>query len=331
MNYIVLDLEWNQPRYAGETLEKPVHLVGEIVQIGAVRLNERFAVKGKLRLAVKPKYYQKIHRKVAKITGLGNEDIRKGLSFPEAFRKLAKFCGNNFVFLTWGPDDVPMLRDNLVLHALDEEWLPDWYDLQVLFSHQKIGTVRQMALEDAIAFLGEKPYQAHDALCDAESTALICRHLDMKTGFREYPYLVGDIIRRPLESRDLPMAFAGKGEALAELSDTPVSCPFCEDYILPESLIPQNANKYLAPGKCSCGKDVLIRFRLYHGQRGKIFAVREIFLQDPILEQFYQTKKERYEKIKKAAREKERQKRARRRKQKEQLRENAPQEEKILA
>jgi hypothetical protein len=328
MDYIVLDLEWNQPRWSGETVKKPVHLVGEIVQIGAVRLDERLSVKDELRLTVKAKYYQKIHRKVAKITGLGSEDLQKGLPFPAAYKKLAEFCGKDFVFITWGPDDVPMLRDNLVLHSLDEDWLPRWFDLQVLFSHQITGSVRQFALEDAIEMLGEEPFQAHDALCDAKSTALICRHLNMEKGLEEYPYLAGDITENPIETKELSVSWRNRGEALDELSATPIACPLCEDYILPERAIPQNANKFLCTGQCDKHK-FLIRFRLFRGERGRIRAVREVFEMTPVLECFYENKNERHEKQKELNREKEKRKRARRREEKELLKELK--EEEVLA
>ena len=240
MNYIVLDLEWNQPRCAREMVESPVHLVGEIVQIGAVRLNRKFSIKDELRLTVNPKYYRKMHRKVAKITGLDSEDLKKGVSFPEAYRILADFCGKDFVFLTWGPDDLPMLRDNMNLFSLDEEWLPKWYDLQVLFSHQILGRSCQMALEDAIEMLGEEPFQAHDALCDAKSTALICRHLDMKNGLEAYPRQAGDITVNPLDSKELSLHFLNRGDALSELGSTLLPCPACEEYLLPEPLVPRS-------------------------------------------------------------------------------------------
>jgi hypothetical protein len=84
-------------------------------------MDESLSIKEELRLTVSPQYYRKMHRKVARITGLDNETVKKGISFPEAFRLLAKFCGEDFVFLTWGPDDIPMLRDNLILFSMDEE------------------------------------------------------------------------------------------------------------------------------------------------------------------------------------------------------------------
>ena len=40
MNYIVFDLEWNQPLYAGMQKKHPVYLEGEIIEIGAVKFDE---------------------------------------------------------------------------------------------------------------------------------------------------------------------------------------------------------------------------------------------------------------------------------------------------
>ena len=42
MNYIVLDLEWNQAMSSDSAIFKklPIHLRGEIIEIGAVKLND---------------------------------------------------------------------------------------------------------------------------------------------------------------------------------------------------------------------------------------------------------------------------------------------------
>lgn len=317
MNYIVLDLEWNQPRWSGETVENPIHLVGEIVQIGAVKMDQSLSIQDELRLTVNPKYYKKMHRNVARITGLDNDAVRRGISFPEAARILASFCGKDFIFLTWGPDDIPMLRDNFTLFSLDEDWIPESVDLQVLFSHQKLGSVRQIALEDATQILGEEPFQAHDALCDAKSTALICRHLDMENGLQDYASLAGDITSQPLQIHSIPMHYENRGEALREMESTTFPCPECDGYLLPESIIPQNSSKYLALAECTAGERYLIRFRLYRGEKQKICCIREVFALNDNLMAFYDQKNARYEKYKAQERAKERRKRARRREKRE--------------
>lgn len=42
MDYIILDLEWNRPADGSSMVQDPVHLGGEIVEIGAVKLDENF-------------------------------------------------------------------------------------------------------------------------------------------------------------------------------------------------------------------------------------------------------------------------------------------------
>ena len=41
-SYIVLDLEWNQPLDRDSTIREPFFFDSEIIEIGALRLNERF-------------------------------------------------------------------------------------------------------------------------------------------------------------------------------------------------------------------------------------------------------------------------------------------------
>ena len=41
---IVLDLEWNQPFSMRSMITTPVRLHGEIIQIGAVKLNEQLEI-----------------------------------------------------------------------------------------------------------------------------------------------------------------------------------------------------------------------------------------------------------------------------------------------
>ena len=43
MNYIVLDLEWNQPLTEQDTITDPFPFDSEIIEIGAVKLDENFA------------------------------------------------------------------------------------------------------------------------------------------------------------------------------------------------------------------------------------------------------------------------------------------------
>lgn len=56
---IVLDLEWNQPFSMRSMITTPVRLRGEIIQIGAVKLNEQLEIVDTFKVMVKPKYYER--------------------------------------------------------------------------------------------------------------------------------------------------------------------------------------------------------------------------------------------------------------------------------
>ena len=72
MYYITLDLEWNQA-YAQKALavqrQLSCRLRGEVIQIGAVKLDKNMNVCGSYQIIVKPKYFKKLHRHVSELTG----------------------------------------------------------------------------------------------------------------------------------------------------------------------------------------------------------------------------------------------------------------------
>ena len=191
MNYITLDLEWNQA-YMQQALavQKRIgaHLHGEVIQIGAVKLNEAMEIIGSYSIIVKPKFFCRLHRHVRDLTGITQHMIDHGTPLPEAAESFRRFCGKDFVLLTWGPDDVPMFRENLTAHKTASEWLDCDYDLQRIYSQQREGGAqKQRSLEFAMEALGvEQTLPAHDALNDAYFTALVAMRLETVRGVREY-------------------------------------------------------------------------------------------------------------------------------------------------
>ena len=81
---IVLDLEWNQPFSMRSMITTPVRLHGEIIQIGAVKLNEQLEIVDTFKVMVKPKYYPYMHRKISRLTQISNADLAYGFPFKQA-------------------------------------------------------------------------------------------------------------------------------------------------------------------------------------------------------------------------------------------------------
>ena len=78
MNYIVLDMEWNQPWPGSPSARKvlPVQIRGEIIQIGAVRVTEDQQVADEFQVLIKPKYYRHLNRRVSKLTGIKESRLK---------------------------------------------------------------------------------------------------------------------------------------------------------------------------------------------------------------------------------------------------------------
>ena len=234
MFYITLDLEWNQA-YAQKALavqrQLSSRLRGEVIQIGAVKLDKNMQPCGSYQVIVKPKYFKKLHRHVSELTGITQDQMDLGTPLPEAAASFKKWCGNDFVFLTWGPDDIPMLKENFHVHGIDFSWLDKTYDLQIIFNRQTDGSNRQRSLEYAMEYF-EIPQRlpAHDALNDAYFTALVAAKLDVKEGISAYDSTRGE----HLESSVIGDADAGDdgyvtiGELLEDDAVAAPICPLCK-------------------------------------------------------------------------------------------------------
>ena len=189
MHYVVVDLEWNQAMSSKSSVfnKLPIHLRGEIIEIGAVKLNEDFTPGEEFTVDVKPVYFRRMHYKVKKITGFDKERLAHGLPFPEALEQFRAWCGDDVTFITWGCDDQGILEQNIIIHDLDWDWIAGWINLQMIYNVQTGLDKNQKSLASAMEhFEIEQTRVAHDALGDAYNTALVGAKLDLREGLRTY-------------------------------------------------------------------------------------------------------------------------------------------------
>lgn len=283
VNYVVLDLEWNQSADMKKIIKNPVLLYGEIIQIGAVKLDENYHIFDTFEVMVAPIYYTKMHKKVSKLTGITTEELRCGLPFKTAFERFSEWCGADFVFLIWGNDDIAMLRDNMRLHNLDINWIPDTYNLQIIFDSQVTKENRQVSLAQAMEQIGENAFEAHNALNDAKSAACICTHLDMIRGLDEYTDLAKDFCRQRSDTADINEAgkrYSSRRAALKDTALTKFCCPICGGRAICTGFVRQSTDKYICIGKCDAGDEFFVRFKFSKRADGKFKAVRLIYEMD---------------------------------------------------
>ena len=285
MNYVVLDMEWNQPWPGSPSSKKvlPVAIRGEIIQIGAVKVGDDHTVGDEFQVLIKPKFYRHLNRRVSKLTGIKESRLRdEGVPMQDAMKRFRSWCGDDVVFLTWGFDDIGILRENLRLYGLDESWTEKWYNAQMIFNAQTDGSSAQKALKTALEIFEIEPSRpAHDALGDAYHTALICARLDLERGTREYGQalknhedgfhgaeLPGCIARKVFHD------LADKQSALDTMSGKENKCPVCSAQMEGTRWFAQPGHRYMDLASCSEHGKFLIRVRLSEQPNGLIRVSR---------------------------------------------------------
>ena len=308
MNLVVLDLEWNQAMSSKSEVfnHLPIHLRGEIIEIGAVRLNPDLSVGEEFTVDVRPVYFRRMHYKVKKITGFDKERLSHGLSFPEAMEALRLWCGDGVTFLTWGWDDQGIFEQNIIIHDLDWDWIGGWVNLQMIYNLQTGGDKNQKSLASAMEhFEIEQTRTAHDALGDAYNTALVSTHLDMDEGLRLYPEAEEILASRmpnykpPTEAapaqeallHDVFPSFESKADAFADAKTRALNCPVCGTPQAGYKWISQSDGRYMNLFSCPEHGSFLARIRLKKDPDHNLWSAgRLVYEADPEMQDFYRTK-----------------------------------------
>ena len=302
MALIVFDLEWNigyQP-FVFEYHGVEQTLRGEIIQIGAVKVDRTGKVLDTFSMNLRPRIFRKLQHHIAKVTGFTQKEMGAGVPIRQGLQQFVKWCGPDAEFGEWGMDDVPVLKQNLYLCGLDESWPRVWYDLQQVFQAQYPRQEGEgMTLESVITRLEiptERPF--HDALSDALYTVDVCQKLDLNKGLEEYPTPEEELKKAACPEGAEYMAvecFFGYLEKEAWREDPQLHslrCPWCGGGMQPETSPKADLaepdrelwqkkgnNSYYGLCHCTdCKKDAIFRFKFARrdGLRWAVARVVEV-------------------------------------------------------
>lgn len=304
MNYVVVDLEWNQAMSSKSSVfnKLPIKLRGEIIEIGAVKLTQDMQPAEEFTIDVKPVYFKRMHYKVKKLTGFDKERLALGHSFPDAFEQFKQWCGDDVTFLTWGCDDRGIMEQNIIIHDLDWDWINSWINLQLIYNMQTDGDKNQKSLATAMEHFGiEQTRVAHDALGDAYNTALVCSKLDMELGLAQYDEasrMLSTRARRDNPDDNAPDAiehivfpgYVSKADAFADEKLTGVPCPKCQGELTAQRWINQGDQRYMNVLTCpECGS-YLVRLKFRKHEDNTWSANRLVYEADDSMVDFYRSK-----------------------------------------
>ena len=187
MNYIIMDLEWNNAY-----CKKKKGFMNEIIEIGAVKLDDNLNVVDTFSMFIKAQLGKKLHSRVKELTNITNDDISSGTPFSQTMSLFRKWSsGPNTVFLTWGDTDIRVLIENF-RYFNDISFIPflsNYVNLQKYAqAFMNISKADQIGLSAAAEKLGInlENYSLHRALDDSLLTADLFKKIYNEQMFQSY-------------------------------------------------------------------------------------------------------------------------------------------------
>lgn len=162
----------------------------EIIQIGAVKLNEDFDYIDQFSRFVSPRY-GRIDYFITQLTDIRQQDVCKASSLSDVLVEMMKWIGDDTpTFFSWSDTDYYQIRDEIHAKRMDfenMEWLlekENWVDYQQTVS-RKFGFDRQLKLSDALDLTDiDVEGRLHDGLADAFNTAMMIAKLEKNPGMK---------------------------------------------------------------------------------------------------------------------------------------------------
>lgn len=284
MNYIVFDLEWNQSNTGKEKEVK--ELPFEIIEIGAVKLDEQFNLISRFNRLIKPQIYHEMHQITENLIHISMDELKNEEYFQDVAKEFFAWCGEDYVFCTWGPLDLTELQKNMRFYGMEPlaGGPLKFYDVQKLFSIGYEDRKSRRTLEYAIDFLKlEKDIPFHRAFSDAYYTAKVLARIDASV-LGNYSF---DIFTAPKSRKEeikvifdnyakyISREFDSKSDALADREVMSIKCYLCRRNIKRKmKWFTANSKHYFCVGYCEVHGYMKAKVRIRKTEDDKVYVVK---------------------------------------------------------
>lgn len=195
MQHIFLDFEMNPiPR---ENTEARAVVLSEIIQIGAVRLNEDYQLVDRFSLNVRPEL-NVVQQNITALTGITQADVANAPLLADALKRFAQWIGEGPVRIySWSNTDRKQVFRECTLKGIDPpKPFRRWMDFQRIYT-RLLGLSRRspLSLKNALGstdadFEGSQ----HSAVADAENSASLLTLVKDKEAFAERTKVVMEVM-----------------------------------------------------------------------------------------------------------------------------------------
>lgn len=288
MQYIILDLEWNQPISYHSPAYKSVggKLLFEMIQIGAVKMNAELEVVDSFSQLIQPQHYVRLHPRIARITRITQDDLADAPAFNDAVQAFVDWCGEDYILLTWGCDDISVLSQNMTFFKCDIP-MSKIYDAQQLFGavtgNAKERKGLKAAMEQMEIVPDEEAMPFHNAVNDAYYTALVFARMPEPENILNYPLTprkLQHLDRAKKESTAILRVRSMKDALKSAAAQTP-PCPICgKRMTVPEGYVRQRGDQYMALADCAQHGLAFVRLAFGKNDEGKRIMTRSSSLSE---------------------------------------------------
>jgi len=173
MNYIIYDLEFNQTKSIKNTVKDAYKCPFEIIQIGAIKLDESFNTVGTFDRLVRPTVYPTLNPYIEDLTNIDMNQLSKADYFPKVYKDFLDFIDDSSIFCVWGKVDLKELFRNIRYHELNSPINKKYIDVQhYATKHLKFTKGFSVGLQRAVDILKIPLYKEfHNAFNDAYYTS----------------------------------------------------------------------------------------------------------------------------------------------------------------
>lgn len=313
MNYIVMDLEWNQA--ADRKTKQENELLFEIIEIGAVKLDENRRIVDTFHELIKPQVHQKMHQITGELIHLRIEQLDSCRCFVEVMQDFLTWCGKDYRFCTWGNLDLIELQRNMEYYQMEPlAHKPlEYYDVQKLFSIAFEDRKSRKSLEYAVDYLEiKKDKMFHRADTDAYYTARIMERIEDEAVFAHISF---DTFHLPRKRKDeirvvfdnyekyISQSFPDKIEAMKNRKVTAMKCFLCNGPTKRKiTWFPANSKHYYAVSFCEEHGYLKGKIRMRKSVHDELYVVKTIKLIDEAAVEEIRKKKDQLREIRKEKR-----------------------------
>ena len=193
MYHLVLDLE--MCKVPKKYRCKEYHYASEIIQLGAVLLDERFNQVDTFSSYVHP-IYGYIDNFIKDFTGISNDEVKDAKGLEEVLIDFLCWIDNReYKVYAWSETDYMQLEHEIRCKNIDGDYIEDfmnsgrWIDYQKIFD-DRYGYTRSVSLENALILCDIDPKgRMHDGLDDAINTSTLISILENNPEYQLTHYI----------------------------------------------------------------------------------------------------------------------------------------------